>query len=323
MPQDRACSWATGEHTLRCECKLWRDHDRQSRKPGTLGNAPAQGVQACLHPGRSCQRVHPRCCLVLRVGRREWVAPCHWQNGYRRVVRHCSIGLFKQIRSLRTLTNSFRRGRALLDVRCPTMERPYSPATCCDKHLTRNAQPVSDDRINAPPHRDSPGSRVFHSRRSSGALLLGVALGGLFDGILLHQVLQWHHLLSLFGSESLQDIRTQVLADGLFRILMYALACAGLWLLWSGGSSVVPAKSSKLIGMTLLGFGVWQLVDVAFFHWILRIHRSRVDVANPLFWDIGWILVFGLPALALAYWLLAARGKAHSAVSPRRATATL
>lgn len=25
--------------------------------------------------------------------------------------------------------------------------------------------------------------------------LLGFALGGFFDGILLHQVLQWHHLL--------------------------------------------------------------------------------------------------------------------------------
>src|SRR5687768_8252330 len=27
--------------------------------------------------------------------------------------------------------------------------------------------------------------------------VLGFALGGFFDGILLHQILQWHHLLSL------------------------------------------------------------------------------------------------------------------------------
>ena len=27
-------------------------------------------------------------------------------------------------------------------------------------------------------------------------LFTGMALGGFFDGILLHQVLQWHHLLS-------------------------------------------------------------------------------------------------------------------------------
>jgi uncharacterized membrane protein len=29
------------------------------------------------------------------------------------------------------------------------------------------------------------------------AAALGFALGGFFDGILLHQILQWHHLLSL------------------------------------------------------------------------------------------------------------------------------
>lgn len=27
-------------------------------------------------------------------------------------------------------------------------------------------------------------------------ILLGVGLGGLLDGILLHQILQWHHMLT-------------------------------------------------------------------------------------------------------------------------------
>jgi uncharacterized membrane protein len=27
-------------------------------------------------------------------------------------------------------------------------------------------------------------------------LLLGIGLGGFFDGIVLHQILQWHHMLS-------------------------------------------------------------------------------------------------------------------------------
>lgn len=29
------------------------------------------------------------------------------------------------------------------------------------------------------------------------AAVLGFALSGFFDGVLLHQILQWHHLLSL------------------------------------------------------------------------------------------------------------------------------
>jgi uncharacterized membrane protein len=30
----------------------------------------------------------------------------------------------------------------------------------------------------------------------AGSVLLGLGLGGFFDGIVLHQILQWHHMLS-------------------------------------------------------------------------------------------------------------------------------
>jgi hypothetical protein len=50
------------------------------------------------------------------------------------------------------------------------------------------------------------------------AFILGFALGGFFDGILLHQVLQWHQFFSLVGGRNVRDIRTQVLADGLFHV---------------------------------------------------------------------------------------------------------
>ncbi len=33
------------------------------------------------------------------------------------------------------------------------------------------------------------------------ATILGVGLGGFVDGIVLHQVLQWHHMLSSTGSD--------------------------------------------------------------------------------------------------------------------------
>nr|WP_247878984.1 DUF2243 domain-containing protein [Azospirillum brasilense] len=57
--------------------------------------------------------------------------------------------------------------------------------------------------------------------------LLGFALGGFFDGILLHQVLQWHHLLSAVESSAVRDIRVQILADGLFHAAMYVVAAVG------------------------------------------------------------------------------------------------
>ena len=168
------------------------------------------------------------------------------------------------------------------------------------------------------------GARIM-GRPTIGGLLLGVSLGGLFDGILLHQVLQWHHLLSLVQNQSVQDLRTQIMADGLFHILMYAIACGGLWLLWSSHRAGASAGPWRLIGVTLLGFGLWQFLDVVLFHWIMQIHRIRVDVENPLVWDVGWLIAFGVPALVAGVWILA---RARSEVpsdhgSMRRASAGL
>ena len=131
--------------------------------------------------------------------------------------------------------------------------------------------------------------------------LIGIALGGFFDGILLHQVLQWHHLLSLVDSPVLRDIRMQILADGLFHVLMYVIAMWGLVLLWRSRQAFAhPSGGRMLAACVLLGFGIWNVIDIVLFHWILVIHRIRVDVANPLAWDIGWLVLFGLPFIAAA-----------------------
>jgi uncharacterized membrane protein len=131
-----------------------------------------------------------------------------------------------------------------------------------------------------------------------GAFLLGFALGGFFDGILLHQVLQWHHLLS--NVEGVRDLRTQILADGLFHVLMYVLAGIALAMLWRSRGEHADAGAGNIAwGNALLGFGIWNIVDIAGFHWLAGIHRIRVDVPNPMFWDLAWLAIFGvLPTLA-------------------------
>jgi uncharacterized membrane protein len=133
--------------------------------------------------------------------------------------------------------------------------------------------------------------------------VLGFALGGFFDGILLHQVLQWHHFLSLVPGEALRDIRAQILADGLFHVAVYAVAALGLWLLWRARGGLAAADGRRLLGAALLGFGAWQAVDVAGFHWVAGIHRIRVDVPDPLLWDLGWLAAVGLPPLLAGLWL--------------------
>lgn len=127
-------------------------------------------------------------------------------------------------------------------------------------------------------------------------LLLGFALGGFFDGILLHQILQWHHLLSLV--DGVGDLRAQVAADGIFHAVMYLLAAIGLALLWRHRPALA-IEGGQLPGRLLIGFGAWHAIDAVLSHWLLGIHRIRLDSASPLAWDIGWLLVFGLVPIAI------------------------
>jgi len=151
-------------------------------------------------------------------------------------------------------------------------------------------------------------------RPAFAAGVLGFALGGFFDGILLHQVLQWHHFLSLVPGEALRDIRAQILADGMFHVAVYAIAALGLWLLWRARGGLGAADGRRLLGAALLGFGIWQAVDVAGFHWVAGIHRIRVDVPDPLLWDLGWLTAVGLPPLLAGLWLR--RSAAAGGASP-------
>lgn len=133
------------------------------------------------------------------------------------------------------------------------------------------------------------------------AFWLGFSLAGFFDGILLHQVLQWHHLLSNVEGAAFRDLRVQIAADGYFHVLMYLLLALAIWLVWRRRAALAAADAGpRFIQFLLIGFGVWQIVDVVLFHWILGIHNIRVGVDNPIVWDIGWLILLGALPLGLA-----------------------
>jgi hypothetical protein len=92
--------------------------------------------------------------------------------------------------------------------------------------------------------------------------------------------------------------------DGLFHVLHFIIAVVGLGLLWRARREFSGTGADrKLIGATLLGFSCWQFVDVLLFHWVLVIHRIRVDVPSPLAYDLGWLIVFGVSSLLAGLWL--------------------
>lgn len=62
----------------------------------------------------------------------------------------------------------------------------------------------------------------------------------------------------------------------------------------------------QVLADAILGFGIWHVVDSVLSHWVLGIHRIRMDVDNPVFWDLLWFGVFGMVPLALG-WLMRRR----------------
>lgn len=151
--------------------------------------------------------------------------------------------------------------------------------------------------------------------------VLGFALGGFFDGILLHQILQWHHLLSLVPG--LEDIRLQILWDGYFHALMYVLAAAGIAGLWRARAMAGAQPGRRLLGAMLLGFGGWHVIDTFLSHWILGIHRIRVASDMPLLWDLLWLVVFGLLPLILGHALMNRHGSGNGSSGPGRPATAL
>lgn len=144
--------------------------------------------------------------------------------------------------------------------------------------------------------------QAFSSRFKLAGLLLGFSLGGFFDGILLHQILQWHHLLSSLRGGRFDDIRVQIFADGLFHLLMYAVAIVGLvYLRRTRREFAMRGADRLLLASALIGFGAWHVIDAVVSHWLLGIHRVRMDTDYPLLWDLGWLVLFGLVPIVVGW----------------------
>jgi uncharacterized membrane protein len=150
-------------------------------------------------------------------------------------------------------------------------------------------------------------------------IFLGLGLGGFFDGIILHQVLQWHHMLTSAGypADDLGNLEFNVMWDGLFHISTYIFTLIGMMSLWSRARQPhAPWSGKMLVGAMLMGFGIFNLVEGIIDHHLLGIHHVNETVPPDqwLFWDIGF-LVWGA-AMLVGGWLLSRAGQRETAATP-------
>lgn len=159
---------------------------------------------------------------------------------------------------------------------------------------------------------NSGSERTFPT---AAGILLGLGLGGFFDGIVLHQVLQWHHMLTSAGypPNSVHNLQVNTLWDGLFHSTTYIFVGLGLWTLWRTARRRHLRWSGKLLAATLLiGFGLFNLVEGIIDHQVLGIHHVNETVPREqwIYWDIGF-LAWGA-AMLVGGWLLLKAGQRKS-----------
>jgi uncharacterized membrane protein len=142
-------------------------------------------------------------------------------------------------------------------------------------------------------------------------IFFGLGLGGFFDGIVLHQVLQWHHMLSSwYPVNTIENLELNTRWDGIFHSATYIFVLIGLFLLWRTAHRRHLYWSTKhLIGTMLLGFGIFNTAEGIVDHHLLGIHHVNETVSRNqwVLWDIGFTLS-GV-VMIIAGWLIMRAGR--------------
>ncbi|MEU2221611.1 DUF2243 domain-containing protein [Streptomyces sp. NPDC018347] len=163
--------------------------------------------------------------------------------------------------------------------------------------------------------RDTGAGTAPASLRLPG-ILLGVGLGGFVDGILLHQLVQWHHMLTgtdhdrigvkYYDPDTVPGLRMNTVWDGVFHTVCWLAVLIGLAVLYarvtSGRRRVWGSR--VLWGYVLVGWGLFNLVEGVLDHHVLGIHHVRGG-PHQVWWDIAFL---ALGALLVAGGLLLRRG---------------
>jgi uncharacterized membrane protein len=170
--------------------------------------------------------------------------------------------------------------------------------------MSTSGAPRAVAAVDDPPRLTAPG------------IVLGVGLGGFVDGILLHQLLQWHHMLTstntdrvgipYYPADTVHGLRINTLWDGVFHTFTWLMVLVGLGLLYSQvqHSRGRVWASRALWGWIVVGWGVFNLVEGIVDHQVLGIHHVRTG-HHQTAWDVSFLVLGAL--LVAAGWLLQRR----------------
>jgi uncharacterized membrane protein len=150
--------------------------------------------------------------------------------------------------------------------------------------LNNTASPVNQSENASQEQRD-------RRRLIVAGVVLGIGQAGFFDGIIFHQLLQWHHMFSSVKTDAtVAGLELNTLGDGLFHLFVWLVTLTGIFLLWQAAKQNRSLSSSTFVGALLLGFGLFNLVEGIVDHQILGIHHVRSG-ANESIYDFAFLAI--------------------------------
>ncbi|HKU43297.1 MAG TPA: DUF2243 domain-containing protein [Polyangiales bacterium] len=152
----------------------------------------------------------------------------------------------------------------------------------------------------------------------SAGMLLGTGLGGFVDGIVLHQILQWHNMLSSVRPPvDLVSMKYNMVWDGVFHAFTWLMTALGVARLWHAGQQPdVPWSTPTFVGALAAGWGLFNAVEGLIDHQLLGIHHVHPG-EGQLAWDLGFI-ASGVLMLLAGFALIRGAPLAPSRLAPHR-----
>ena len=126
---------------------------------------------------------------------------------------------------------------------------------------------------------------------TTASMILGIGIGGFIDGITLHQILQWHEMLSnKMPPTNLITKSVNMFWDGIFHAFTLIVTIAGVVLLWKLlWRRDINRSGYLLTGGMLLGWGLFNIVEGIIDHHILKLHNVREITDNVAAWNYGFL----------------------------------
>ena len=144
---------------------------------------------------------------------------------------------------------------------------------------------------------------------------MGIGLGGFVDGIVLHQILQWHNMMSNWVPPVTMDAMSyNMVWDGVFHAAVWVVTLVGVLMLWSAAyrRAAIPTLGA-FIGQLFLGWGLFNLVEGIIDHQLLGVHYVR-QVPNYQVYNLTFLAVGGVLFIVLG-WVLMRRGRSTASVA--------